>query len=217
MLKYKHNVLIAIAGLAALSLAGCGAGSTNGSLYSVRQPVVERATFSLDVMAGADGFERAELARLSDWFDSLGTGRGDEVTVLGSGHAPRTLGEIARIASRHGVVAEARSIDRGAANDVAPGHLRIVVRRSRAYVPGCPDWSDKSTVSLDNATSPGFGCAVNSNLAAMVANPDHLLAGVEAPATSDSMISSKAIAAHRETAPTGATGLNATSSRETDQ
>ncbi len=217
MVKQKHRARLALTGLVALVLAGCGSPSANSSLYSVHQPVVERSTFALDMTAGPDGFEQSELTRLNAWFEDLAAGRGDQVTVLSGAQEARHLGEIARVASRHGVVAEARSFGTDGAGDLAPGDVRVVVTRSRAHVPGCPNWSDKSTVALDNATSPGFGCAVNGNLAAMVADPEHLLAGVEAPATSLSMTPSKAIAAYRDAPPTGASGINATSSRETDQ
>ena len=52
-----------------------------------------------------------------------------------------------------------------------PGQARVVITRSTASVPGCPDWSVKTEANYNNATSPGFGCGVNSNLAAMIANP----------------------------------------------
>ena len=60
---------------------------------------------------------------------------------------------------------------------VAPGNLRVVITRASAYVPGCPDWSSKSSINMKNATSSNYGCALNSNLAAMVADPNDLIKG----------------------------------------
>ena len=60
---------------------------------------------------------------------------------------------------------------------VSPGTVRVVVTRSSASVPGCPDWSAKSDSTLGNATSSNYGCATNANMAAMIADPEHLLKG----------------------------------------
>ena len=94
---------------------------------------------------------------------------------------------------------------------VQPGTVRVVVTRSRAYVPGCPDWEGKYASNLGNNTAPGFGCAVNSNLAAMVADPEHLLHGAEGTGETVVMSSTKAIQTYREKAPTGAGELKASS------
>ena len=47
-----------------------------------------------------------------------------------------------------------------------------------------------------------YGCAVNSNLAQMVANPDDLVRGQEARG-SDSRAVTKAIKSYRDKSPTG--------------
>lgn len=206
MVRRTQYNRIMLAASIAIGLAGCGTGSSNPSLNSVRQPVVERSTFALDLPRVGDGLTPPELARLDQWFTGIGLDRNDRITVVTGADMPRLMGEITRVAAIHGVASEVKFAS-DLAQDVAPGAARIVVSRSRAHVPGCPDWSDKSTVSLSNATSSGFGCAINGNLAAMVADPEHLLAGVEGPATSESLAASKAIAAYRDAKPTGATGL----------
>src|SRR3546814_17194182 len=61
------------------------------------------------------------------------------------------------------------------AGSVPGGTVRIVVSRSVASVPGCPDWRDTQEADLNGGTSSNYGCAVNSNLAAMVANPQDLV------------------------------------------
>src|SRR3546814_2711319 len=63
------------------------------------------------------------------------------------------------------------------AGSVPGGTVRIVVSRSVASVPGCPDWRDTQEADLNGGTSSNYGCAVNSNLAAMVANPQDLVLG----------------------------------------
>ena len=63
---------------------------------------------------------------------------------------------------------------------VSGDSVRVVVSRRRAEVPGCPNWSVPSQPNFNNRSMSNFGCGVNSNLAAMVANPEDLLHGREA-------------------------------------
>jgi pilus assembly protein CpaD len=90
---------------------------------------------------------------------------------------------------------------------VNAGTVRVIVTRSTASVPGCPDWSVKSDVNLGNATSSGYGCATNGNFAAMTADPEHLLHGAAGTGTTTVMSSTKAIESYREAKPTGEGGL----------
>lgn len=75
-----------------------------------------------------------------------------------------------------------------------------VVTAGRATVPNCPDWS---SASLDSAavTSSNYGCAVNSNLAAMIADPQDLIHG-RSDADTDVVTMTRAIKALREMEPT---------------
>jgi len=192
----------------ALLLAGCSSTPGNTSLNSIRQPVVEQMTHTLDLASAGSDIPALEEARLAAWFGTIGLAAGDHVTASGD---PRQRGEVAAIAARHGVVLD--DAPNAAAPALAPGTVRVSVVRSRAYVPNCPNWSDGSTTSFDNATSPGFGCAVNGNLAAMVADPQHLLHGARDTGTTEVMSATKAIASYRAIEPTGAGGLSAVSSQ----
>ena len=96
---------------------------------------------------------------------------------------------------------------------VDPGKVRVVVTRSRASVPGCPDWSGHTADYGANATAPGFGCSINGNLAAMIADPQQLLHGATGTGETVIMSSTKAIETYREAKPTGAAGLPAISSQ----
>ena len=81
-------------------------------------------------------------------------------------------------------------------------------------MPGCPNWSSNSDTNLGNATSSNYGCAINSNLAAMVADPEHLIKGAESTGNTVVMSSSKAIQTYRGKELTGAGGLKKTSTKE---
>ena len=112
---------------------------------------------------------------------------------------------MAALAARHGLlVSDDAPVTAGT---IAPGAARVVVSRSTATVPGCPDWSTKSDTNLNNATYSNYGCATNSNMAAMVADPEHLLHGATGTGETVVMSSSKAISSYREQKPTGEKGL----------
>lgn len=51
-----------------------------------------------------------------------------------------------------------------------------VVTGNQAHVPNCPDWRSAGRDSAAT-TDTNYGCAVNSNITAMVANPGDLLHG----------------------------------------
>ena len=206
----KHSKLaktpaIALAVSLGLVLSGCGGMATNRSLYSTNQPVVERTNYTFDVQTGQGGLDISERQRLAAWFDTVELGYGDRVTIEDPMSSEATRDAVSELAGRHGVlVSDVAPVTEGY---VEPGFARVVLTRSKAHVPGCPNWSAKSDMNYNNATSPGYGCSVNSNMAAMVANPEDLLQGQEGTGETVIMSSTKAIDSYREQAPTGAGGL----------
>lgn len=75
-----------------------------------------------------------------------------------------------------------------------------VVTPNGAQVPNCPNWSSSG---LDSAamTDANYGCSVNSNLAAMVADPMDLIHG-KSDESSDTHSTFRAIKAWHEAEPT---------------
>ncbi len=212
-IRTRNAVAAAIALSLGLALSACGDTPNNRSLYSIKQPVVERSNFTLDVAAGAGGLAIPEKQRLAGWFESLRLGYGDRVAIDGAIGSEAIRDDVAALAERHGILlSESAPVTTGF---VEPGNVRIVVTRSRAHVPGCPDWSDQYASNLDNRTTDDFGCSVNSNLAAMMADPEHLLKGAEGTGETVVMSSTKAINTYRGQTPTGAGGLSAVSSQST--
>ncbi len=174
----KISTRLLIAASLGLALAGCGGMATNNTLYSQKQPVVERQTFTLDVSTENSGLAISEQARLNGWFEAMDLGYGDRVSVDDPSANPAVREAVNELAGRYGLIISPTAPT--TAGFVQPGEARIVITRSTAEVPGCPDWSKKSDLNLLNATSPNYGCAVNSNMAAMVANPEDLLEGQKA-------------------------------------
>lgn len=195
-----------------LALAGCGGMPGNRSLESLHQPVVERSLYSLDLTTGPGGLSHPEQQRLVGWFEAMGLRYGDRVMVDDPLQSSATRSAVEAAAARFGLLL-------GAEAPVTPGYVnagsvRVVVSRSKAHVPGCPDWSANSDVNLANATSSGYGCATNGNLAAMVANPEHLIQGDSSKGDTVVSSSTKAIDTYREAKPTGSNGLKASTTSE---
>ncbi len=64
-----------------------------------------------------------------------------------------------------------------ASHDAAGGGMQVEVNyvAYQAHTDKCGDWSDDLAFTLDNSTPKNFGCAVQQNIAAMVADPRDLL------------------------------------------
>lgn len=196
---------LALALTLGLGLAGCGGMPTNTTLYSVKQPVVERTNMTLDVTTTSAGLPISEQQRLNGWFETMDLRYGDRIAIENPGQNPAVANAIRDLASRYGLmISDTAPVTAGV---LSPGQARVVITRTTASVPGCPDWSAKSDMNYANGTSPNFGCAVNSNLAAMVADPQDLLEGKKGASETVIATSNKAISTYREMAPTGATGL----------
>ena len=185
-----------------VGLSGC---ATNRGLESLNQPEVSRTNYTLDVGSYGGGVPLAEQRRLAGWFETLDLRYGDRISVDDPGVDGAAREAIAAIAARYGLlVGEDAPVTTG---QIAPGTVRVVVSRSSATVPNCPNWAAKSDTNLNNATYTNYGCAVNSNLASMVADPEHLLHGAKGTGETVVMSSSKAIGSYREAKPTGEQGL----------
>ena len=173
----KHASALLALSLAGL-LAGCGGMATNRSVDSVNQPVVEKTNYVFDVSTGPGGLALPEQRRLAGWFDTLGLRYGDKIFIDDPLASGGTRAAVEAVAARYGMLlSEGAPVTQGYVN---AGTARIVVVRATASVPNCPNWRSDSDVNLANATSKNYGCAVNSNLAAMMADPEHLVKGAEA-------------------------------------
>lgn len=196
-------LLAAIAG--AIPLAGCGA--VNRGVESANQPVVTRTDYAFDVQATPAGLAPGEAQRLRGWLDALRIGYGDSVALddpAGSGAAARA--DVAAAAARYGLLLATEAPVTGA--PVAPGTLRVVVSRSRATVPSCLDSRRNLEPSFEHNSVTDYGCAINTNLAAMVANPADLVRGTAGGSDYDAQWGTRAITTLRSATPTGNGGAS---------
>ena len=196
---------IALIALACSALAACNTPNIpEQGVNPVNVPVVTTADYVFDAAAPGGALAPGEAERLNGWFQGLGLGYGDTVYVDGA-YAPSAQQQVASIAGQYGLMVQPGApVTTGA---VQPGSVRVVVSRRRAEVPGCPNWSYPSNPNLENRTMSNFGCSVNSNLAAMVADPVDLIHGREGAAAVDAATAAKAVQYYRSAPPTGAKGL----------
>lgn len=195
--------------LGSVALAGCqvhrGEDRPARGAFAVNQPVVTRADYVFDAAAPGGSLGAQEAARLDGWLRSLELGYGDVVSIDGA-DASLARGEVSRVAGRYGLlVADSAPVTPGV---VQPGMVRVVVSRTRASVPGCPNWSRPSNPNFSNELMSNYGCAVNGNYAAMVANPGDLVSGREPSGLADPVVSNKAIESYRTRPAGGGKGSN---------
>jgi len=178
----------------------------NPSVYSVHQPVVQRTDFVLD-LAAPDGLAPSEAGRLQGWLQGLQLGYGDRVWVdqgLGYGSS-RARQDVAAVVESYGLLLnDSAPVTAG---PVPPGAVRVIVSRMSASVPTCPDWSDAGRVTGTSGTHSNYGCATNSNLAAMIADPADLVLGQAGSPTGDAGETSKAVRSYRNRIQTGVEGI----------
>jgi pilus assembly protein CpaD len=179
----------------------------NAGLNSVNQPVVQRTDYVIDIAAPGGRVPVSEQERLRAWFDTLRLGYGDRIYVdeAGGYYGSSARGDIAGVASGYGLL-----LNEGApmtAGAVQSGTARVIVSRTVANVPGCPNWHGSDRAGATILTSSNYGCSVNSNLAAMVADPNDLVLGQSGSAAGDPDAAAKAVRQYRTAPPTGAQGL----------
>jgi pilus assembly protein CpaD len=165
--------------LVAVLLAGCGHTPYDQparGVEAVNVPVVTRADYVFDAAAPGGTLLPSEAARLNGWFQGLSLRYGDTIYVDGP-YTDGARSEVASIAGNFGMLVHPGApITQG---QVPTGIVRVIVSRNHASVPDCPDWSRSGNPNYAGGTHPNFGCAINSNLATMIANPEDFIHGRE--------------------------------------
>ena len=192
---------------AAAALAGCQHTPydlPDRGLEAVNVAQISRADYVFDASAPA-GLAPGEAARLDAWFRNLGLSYGDAIYVDGGSYPDAARNDVAQVAGTYGLmVTPGAPVTVGA---VQPGTVRIVVSRLRAEVPNCPNWSRPAQPNDENRMHSNFGCGVNTNMAAMIANPQDLVHGRDGGAVTDPTTANRGVGLYRSTAPTGSKGL----------
>ncbi|WP_162901228.1 CpaD family pilus assembly protein [Breoghania sp. L-A4] len=178
-----------VAGGLAAALAGCQSVPTAENVarhdYKLRHPIViSEAAETFDIPVGAETRSLSRQMRESvEGFarEARQEGSGDAEILVPSGSrneagAHSIAGEVRRVLLRAGFAGHRvhiRSYPVGDPRVVAP--LRIAYSRVKASVHACGRWTDNLASNGANEDYADFGCATQSNLAAMIDNPADLL------------------------------------------
>lgn len=221
MSRLKTFAAVAALGLGASACAPTNeplSAVNNPSVYSLHQPVVQRTDFVLDLSSDGGNLSQSERQRLDAWLVSIGAGYGDRLYVdEPAGYANVAVrDDIARVAADYGLaLGDGAPVLNG---EVPPGSIRVIASRSTASVPDCPNWSeDGSDPATADLTSSNFGCATNSNLAAMIANPDDLVLGQDGSNAGSATTARRAVGTYRSRQPSGSQPLPTTSTTTGNQ
>lgn len=179
-----------LAGVASLLLAGCQTSQPTAETlarhdYRLKHPIViseQAETYDIPVAAETRGLSsqlRASVHGFAREANLYGSGPVEILVPSGTRNeaAAQSVAHDIRRALSEGGVSRARigirSYPVGDPNVVAP--IRIAYARIKAAVHACGRWTDNVVTGPSNANYEDFGCATQSNLAAMVANPADLL------------------------------------------
>lgn len=175
----------------------------DSGVTSLQVPTVSVQTFAHEVHFSESGaLDPAEVKALDQFLEAISLRYGDRLSMddpAKEGFA-RRHDAISSVIAKYGIELPKEPTPSG--EPPAPGAIKLIVSRSNSVMPSCPNWSQNSTENYANATHSNFGCSINSNLAAMVADPHDLKSG-KIYAGSDPASISKAINALNKRKPTG--------------
>ena len=127
---------------------------------------------------GTAAMAPVDAARLRQLAATGGIGPADRVMVAAAGGpylAQRRVASVASVLLHYGIVAMADQLP-----NLPPNRALIEVGRTLVTLPPCPNWSKPSGTDFGNQPSSNFGCATESDLGMMVANPGDLASGLPA-------------------------------------
>ena len=184
----KMDVLFRTAAVLSMLVAGSCSVANDGTTISEdgarNHPItVEPSYRDLKVQfSGGEGGMSADDAIKFDAFlsDYRTHGNGSLGISVPNGTASREV--ITYFAERAAASGISRDKILVSTHDVANGDARVDVSyiAYKASADSCGDWSEDLSFTMENQTSKNFGCAVQHNIAAMVADPRDLLGPREA-------------------------------------
>jgi len=184
----KLDALFRTAAILSMLMAGSCSVANDGTTISEdgarNHPItVEPSYRDLKVQfAGGEDGMRADDAIKFDAFlaDYRTHGNGSLVISVPNGAAAHEA--ITYFAERAAATGISRDKILVSTRDVANGDMRVDVSyiAYKASADSCGDWSEDLAFTAENQTSQNFGCAVQRNIAAMVADPRDLLGPREA-------------------------------------
>jgi pilus assembly protein CpaD len=160
-----------------LFIGACAPATSYTDAEASKRLKLDSATTQLNLhfAPGTANLSAADAAHLREMTATGRISASDRVTIAAAG-APRLAEEridaVSRSLLNYGVVAVVGSAD-------LPANQAVVeATRTLVTLPPCPNWSKVSSYDFGNQPSSNFGCATETNLGVMVANPTDLASGL---------------------------------------
>ena len=179
----KLDYLLRAAALVSILAAGSCSVTNDGSMISedgvANHPIaVEPSYRELKVYfaGGAEGVSADDAVKFDEFLADYRAHGNGSLGISVPGGAP-SRAAITFFAERAAATGISRDKILVSTHDVANGDLRVDVSyiAYNASTQACGDWSENLAFSGDNLTPKNFGCSIQHNIAAMVADPRDLL------------------------------------------
>lgn len=157
----------------ALVLAACQTTTPRTSgVETVKQPTISVQRMMQPVRFDAAGaLSRDQDIALEAFFRAIGVRYGDRVSLDDPAASVENRAAVERVLKRFGLLLVPTGPSTGADTPT------VIVSRAFARVDNCPDWTASPYADFEARAQSNFGCAIQTNLAAMVADPRDLEAG----------------------------------------
>jgi len=176
------NLLRGLA-LGCILVAGSCAASNDGSMITqdgaINHPIAVEPNYrelKVQFAGGPEGMTPDDAARFDNFLaDYRAHGNGSlGISVPGGPPSHAAITFLAERAAASGISRDRILVS---THDVANGDYRVDVSyiTYAAHTDSCGDWSENLAFTGDNLTPKNFGCSVQHNIAAMVADPRDLL------------------------------------------
>ena len=179
----KPDYFLRAAALAAIVMAGSCSTGDSGSMISEdgarNHPIMVEPSYrdlKVQFSGGADGISSDDAIKFDSFVaDYRVHGNGSLGISVPNGPASRAA--ITFFGERAAATGISRDKILVSTREAANGDTRIDVSyiAYAARTQACGDWSENESFTMDNTTPKRFGCSVQQNIAAMVADPRDLL------------------------------------------
>lgn len=179
----KPEYFLRGAALATILIAGsCSTTDPNSVVWedgARNHPILVEPSYrdlKVQFAGGADGMSSDDAVKFDNFLaDYRAHGNGSLGISVPNGPASRAA--ITFFGERAAATGISRDKILVSTRDVANGDTRVDVTyiAYSARTQACGDWSENESFTLDNSTPKRFGCSVQQNIAAMVADPRDLL------------------------------------------
>jgi len=179
----KPDYFLRAAALGAILMAGSCSTTDPNSMISLdgarNHPIMVEPSYrdlKVRFVGGADGMNAEDAIKFDSFLaDYRVHGNGSLGISVPNGPASRAA--ITYLGERAAATGISRDKILVSTRDAANGDARVDVTyiAYTAHTAPCGDWSENESFTLDNTTPKRFGCSVQQNIAAMVADPRDLL------------------------------------------